>query len=100
VRPELQLASPAPTASKNRRRGGLLPLFPLLMKNLTLHGYQYKEIVRDGQKLERAKRFILDGLASGVLKPIIDKTFPFERIVDAHRYLESNQQFGKIVVTM
>jgi len=77
-----------------------LPLFPLLMKNLTVHGYQYKEVVRDKHKLDRAKRFILDGLAGGTLKPIIDRTFPFERIVDAHRYLESNQQFGKIVVTV
>jgi len=77
-----------------------LPLFPLLVKNLTLLGYQYKEIVRHRERLDRAKRFILDGLASGALKPIIDKTFPFERIVDAHRYLESNQQFGKIVVTL
>jgi len=77
-----------------------LPLFPLLMKNLTVHGYQYKEVVRDNHKLDRAKRFILDGLAGGTLKPIIDRTFPFERIVDAHRYLESNQQFGKIVVTV
>jgi hypothetical protein len=25
--------------------------------------------------------------------------FPLEQIVEAHRYLESNQQIGKIVVT-
>jgi NADPH:quinone reductase-like Zn-dependent oxidoreductase len=34
------------------------------------------------------------------LKPIIVKTFPLEEIVEAHRYLESNQQFDKIVVTV
>ena len=34
------------------------------------------------------------------MKPIIDRTFPLERIVDAHRYMESNQQKGKIVVTV
>ncbi|MDB5970264.1 MAG: NADPH:quinone reductase [Hydrocarboniphaga sp.] len=77
-----------------------LPLFPMLVKNLRIHGFQYKEIVRDPQRLARAKRFIVDGLASGTLKPIIDKTFAFEQIVEAHRYLESNQQFGKIVVTL
>ncbi|CAN7625220.1 zinc-dependent alcohol dehydrogenase family protein [Phyllobacterium sp. LjRoot231] len=77
-----------------------LPLFPLFTKNLTLHGYQYKDVVRDRKQLDRAKRFILDGLASGVLKPIIDKVFSFEQIVEAHHYLESNQQFGKIVVTV
>jgi NADPH:quinone reductase len=76
------------------------PLFPILGKMLTVYGYQYKQIVRDPARLERAKRFILDGLASGKLKPVIDKVFPFEQIVDAHRYLESNQQFGKIVVTV
>ncbi|PSH59041.1 NADPH:quinone reductase [Phyllobacterium brassicacearum] len=77
-----------------------LPLFPVLAKNLTLHGYQYKEVVRDRAQLDRAKRFILEGLASGALKPIIDRVFAFDQIIEAHRYLESNQQFGKIVVTM
>jgi NADPH:quinone reductase-like Zn-dependent oxidoreductase len=77
-----------------------LPLFPFLVKNLTLHGYQYKEIVGADVRRERAKSFILDGLAAGTLKPIIDRVFPFEQIVDAHRHLESNQQFGKIVVTV
>jgi NADPH:quinone reductase len=77
-----------------------LPLFPFFIKNLTLHAYQYKEIVRDGERLERAKAFILDGLATGKLAPVIDRVFPLDQIVEAHRYLESNQQFGKIVVTV
>jgi NADPH2:quinone reductase len=34
------------------------------------------------------------------LKPTIAKTFPLEKIVEAHHFLESNQQFGKIVVTV
>jgi NADPH:quinone reductase len=77
-----------------------LPLFPFLMKNLTVHGYQYKEVVRDARRLEKAKAFILHGLAEGSLKPVIDRVFPFEEIVAVHRYLESNVQFGKIVVTV
>jgi len=40
------------------------------------------------------------GLASGHLRPVIARTFPFSQIVAAHRYLESNQQIGKIVVTL
>ena len=39
-----------------------------------------------------------EGLADGSLKPIIARTFPLEEIVEAHRYLESNQQIGKVVV--
>jgi NADPH:quinone reductase-like Zn-dependent oxidoreductase len=76
------------------------PLFAVLAKSLTLRGYLVHEITGDPARLQSAKAFILDGLASGALRPIIAKTFPFEEIVAAHRYLESNAQFGKIVVTL
>ncbi|TPJ50738.1 MULTISPECIES: zinc-dependent alcohol dehydrogenase family protein [unclassified Mesorhizobium] len=76
------------------------PLPAVLGKTLTLRGYLVHEITGDPAKLEAAKAFILEGLEAGTLKPIIDRTFPFEQIVEAHRYLESNEQFGKIVVTV
>ncbi len=77
-----------------------LPLFDVLSKTLTIRGYVLFEVTGDPQRLERAKKFIVDGLAAGQLKPIIAKTFPLDEIVAAHRYLESNQQIGKIVVTV
>ncbi|EIG56559.1 zinc-dependent alcohol dehydrogenase family protein [Bradyrhizobium sp. WSM1253] len=76
------------------------PLFSVLTKSLTLRGYLVHEIIRDPARLAKAKTFILDGLRDGALQPIIAKTFQFEEIVEAHRYLESNEQFGKIVVTI
>jgi NADPH:quinone reductase-like Zn-dependent oxidoreductase len=76
------------------------PLFTVLGKSLTLRGYLVHEIVGDPARLEAAKAFILAGLEAGVLKPIIARTFAFEQIVEAHRFLESNEQFGKIVVTV
>ena len=36
----------------------------------------------------------------GFGKPIIDRIFRFDEIVEAHRYLEANNQFGKIVATL
>lgn len=77
-----------------------LPLFDVLSKLLTIRGYVLFEFTSDLSRLEKGKQFVTDGLASGKLKPVIAKTFPFEQIVDAHRYLESNQQIGKIVVTL
>ncbi len=77
-----------------------LPLFPALAKNLNLRGYTLFSIVDKPQTLERGKRFVIDGLASGRLRPLIDRSFPLQEIVAAHRYLESNQQVGKIVVTV
>ncbi|MGY3359386.1 NADPH:quinone reductase-like Zn-dependent oxidoreductase [Bradyrhizobium sp. GM0.4] len=76
------------------------PLVNVLTKSLTLRGYLVHEIIRDPARLANAKTFILDGLRDGALQPIIAKTFQFEEIVEAHRFLESNEQFGKIAVTI
>jgi NADPH:quinone reductase-like Zn-dependent oxidoreductase len=50
--------------------------------------------------MARGKQFVYDGLASGALKPVIARTFALEAIVEAHRFMESNRQMGKIVVTV
>ena len=76
------------------------PLFSVLGKSLTLKGYLYSEIVSDEAALDRAKAFIVAGLESGGLKPRIARTFPLDTIQDAHRFLESNDQIGKVVVTV
>ena len=78
-----------------------LPLMDVLSKSLTVRGYLVFEITSDPKRLEACKKFILEGLALGKLKPIISKTFVgLDKIVDAHRYLESNQQIGKVVVSV
>ena len=77
-----------------------LPLFDLLAKWATIRGYVMLEITSDPRRLERAKKFINEGLADGSFKPLIAKKFPLDQIVEAHRYLESNQQVGKVVVTV
>lgn len=76
------------------------PLFTVLGKSLTLKGYLYAEIVSDLEALARAKAFILEGLESGGLRPLIAKTFALDDIQEAHKFLEANQQIGKIVVTV
>jgi NADPH:quinone reductase len=76
------------------------PLFVALGKALTMRGYTLFEVVSDPARLAKGKQFVLDGLASGKFVPVIAKTFPFEQIVEAQRYLESNEQIGKVVVTV
>jgi NADPH:quinone reductase-like Zn-dependent oxidoreductase len=76
------------------------PLFAVLKKRLTLRGYLVHETIGDPQRREAAKAFILGGLASGSLRPVIAGTFPFEQIVEAHRFLEAGEQMGKVVVTV
>ena len=76
------------------------PLAAVLSKSLTLRGYLVHELIGNPSRLEAAKTFLLEGLACGALRPIIDRTFTLDQIADAHRYLEGNAQFGKIVVTL
>lgn len=70
------------------------------VKGLWMRGYLVFEVINDLQRRQRAYDFIAPALQSGKLKPRIAKVFPFEQMVDAHRYLESNQQLGKVVVNV
>jgi putative PIG3 family NAD(P)H quinone oxidoreductase len=45
-------------------------------------------------------REVVPLLAQRTIQPVIDSVFPLEQIQDAHRRLESNQTFGKVVLTM
>jgi putative PIG3 family NAD(P)H quinone oxidoreductase len=45
-------------------------------------------------------RDVVPLLANGSIQPVIDSVFPLERIQDAHRRLESNETFGKVVLTL
>ena len=76
------------------------PLMPMLAKSLTIVGYQVLDFVRDEARFAAARDAIFAGLAAGALSPVIDRQFPLEEIAEAHRYMESNAQCGKIVVTV
>lgn len=76
------------------------PLFAALGKGLTFRGYTLFEMVSQPEIREKAEKYVIENLISGMLKPKIDKIFPLDQIVEAHRYMESNEQIGKIVVTV
>ncbi len=76
------------------------PHWPAALKGLSLRGWVASSIWNRPERFVRNRELILQGLAGGHLKPVIARTFPFEQLVEAHRYLESNQQVGKIVVTV
>ena len=76
------------------------PLVQALSKGLSVRGYIVWEINFDPARLGKAKKHIYDRLANGRFKPKVAKTFPFEQAVEAYRYLESNQQVGKVVITV
>ncbi|MCS3903296.1 NADPH:quinone reductase-like Zn-dependent oxidoreductase [Methylohalomonas lacus] len=74
------------------------PLFAVLGKGITVRGYTLFEFITNPAKLAQCVDFVNKGLADGQFKPVIAKTFTLDNIVEAHRYMESNEQFGKIIV--
>ncbi|MDX3100567.1 zinc-dependent alcohol dehydrogenase family protein [Nonomuraea angiospora] len=75
------------------------PGFDLGMPALNLRTYTVHEITRDASRMRRAAAFVASGLRTGAFHAVVDRVFPLEEIVQAHRHMESNTQFGKIVVT-
>ena len=76
-----------------------IPILPMLAKRLDIKFHSVFDTVRLPEKRAACFAFVHDHVAAGALKVIVDRTFPLEQVVDAHRYMESNVQRGKIVVT-
>lgn len=58
------------------------------------------EVVSVPELRAKAEKYIFNHLQAGTFQPKIAHTFPLAQIVAAHRYMESNEQIGKIVVTV
>jgi len=76
------------------------PHWHMAFKGLSMRGWVASEIWNRPHRYKAAREHILLGLELGHLKLVIARSFPFSEIVEANRYLESNQQVGKIVVTI
>jgi NADPH:quinone reductase-like Zn-dependent oxidoreductase len=81
-------------------RPTVVPPFEVFGRDLTIRGLALTALTRDDAKLAALKRFTTTGLADGAFHPTIAQTFPFDRIADAHRFMEAGKQVGKIVVTL
>ncbi|AYG64219.1 MULTISPECIES: zinc-dependent alcohol dehydrogenase family protein [Rhizobium] len=74
------------------------PVWPTMSKALTLRGWAFPELFRDAEALQKAKDYIFKHLSDGILKPKIARVFALDQIVEAHRFMDSNDQIGKIIV--
>jgi NADPH:quinone reductase-like Zn-dependent oxidoreductase len=76
------------------------PLVPAMTRALSVRGYTVLEVTHNSVLAEEAKKYVFDRLADGRFEPKIARTFAFAQSKDAYEYLESNQQVGKVVITV
>jgi NADPH:quinone reductase-like Zn-dependent oxidoreductase len=77
-----------------------IPVLGMIGKMPVIKGYSIRLVTGDAERRKAAVEYVTKGLTSGALKPVIDRTFKFDEMVEVHRYLENSGQFGKIVVTV
>jgi len=69
---------------------------------LTSNG-TYLTITKGGSsERERARDlvYLKELIEAGKMKSVIDRCYPLEQIVEAHRYVESGQKRGNVVITV
>ena len=74
-------------------------ILSMLAKRLAVKSHSLFDTMRDPDARKRGQRYVFEGVQSGALRPIIDRTFQLDDIVASHKHMESNVQKGKIVVT-
>lgn len=80
---------------------GNFPLGVLLQKRATVVGTVLRSRPPE-EKAQLAQRFtreILPLFEDGRLKPVVEAVFSFEQVAEAHRLLETNRTFGKVILS-
>lgn len=70
----------------------------LMNRNHGVLGVNIAHLWRLGDEVARWARRLLRYYEQGQIRPHVDRTFPLEEAAEAHRYIESRQSVGKVVL--
>jgi putative PIG3 family NAD(P)H quinone oxidoreductase len=79
-----------------------LDLSTLLRKRLTVSGtvLRSRPIEEKIAAMQTFARHVVPFIASGAVKPVVDRILPLSRAADAHTFMASNEAFGKVVLEL
>ncbi|HTI37527.1 MAG TPA: medium chain dehydrogenase/reductase family protein [Vicinamibacterales bacterium] len=71
----------------------------LINRNRGVFGLNVGHLWDERRPLQSLMELILQELYAGRLSPVVSRTFPLERAADAHRFIQSRANIGKVVLT-
>ncbi|HEY9857073.1 MAG TPA: NAD(P)-dependent alcohol dehydrogenase [Stenomitos sp.] len=78
--------------------GASLP--QMLRSNWAARSSQQKVFAGAASERVENLRYLKDLVESGQYRPLIDRSYPLDQIVDAHAYIEAGRKRGSVVITM
>jgi NADPH:quinone reductase-like Zn-dependent oxidoreductase len=71
----------------------------LMNRNRGVFGLHLGHLWEQRRQLAALMDLLFSELRAGRIAPVVARTFPLERAADAHRYIQSRQNIGKVVLT-
>ena len=71
----------------------------LINRNKGVFGLNLGHLWDERRQLQPLMELILTELHAGRLKPVVARTFPLDKAADAHRFIQSRANIGKVVLT-
>jgi NADPH:quinone reductase-like Zn-dependent oxidoreductase len=71
----------------------------LINRNRGVFGLHLGHLWDEQRQLAPLMSMILTEMSAERLKPVVAKTFPLERVADAHRFIQQRMNIGKVVLT-
>jgi NADPH:quinone reductase-like Zn-dependent oxidoreductase len=70
----------------------------LMNRNKGVFGLNLGHMWGEGEKVAGWTREVMRGVHEGWIRPHVDRTFTFDQIQEAHRYIEGRKNIGKVVL--
>jgi synaptic vesicle membrane protein VAT-1 len=70
----------------------------LMNRNRGVFGLNLGHLWEERRQLTEGMTLLLGEVAAGRLRPVVARTFPLERAADAHRFVQSRANIGKVVL--